>query len=187
MEPKRLTARTMLQRVVTLTKHTHDLQLTSSLTVPSWNSSWYRQASTNSESAAIAASHISMAPTYALAPQRKFDFYRAQKILQSELNRRCAKIPKRTRYDPKHCLDLVRDLSHHLRRALRSESSLNARYKIVVLATIVQISPDRQVQQSMLVASRCLWDRETDGSITAQTSFGYDMQAIATAFAVYTD
>lgn len=185
MDPKRSTAQAMLQRVMNLSKHAHNLQSTASLNVPSWNSSWYRQASTNSESGA--ANSVPMAPNYALGPQRRFDFNRAQKSLQSELSRRCSKIPRLTRYDSKHCLDLARDLCPQLRRALRSELSMNPRYKMIVLVTVVQITPDRQMQQSMSIVSRCLWNRETDGSITAETSFGYDMRAIATAFAVYTD
>jgi hypothetical protein len=39
----------------------------------------------------------------------------------------------------------------------------------------------------MTLASRCLWDRNTDGSITVQAKLGYDMLVIATAFAVYTN
>ena len=56
-----------------------------------------------------------------------------------------------------------------------------------VLITIVQTSPNRQVHQSISIASRCLWDRETDGSVTVQSKLGYNMIAIATAYAIYTD
>lgn len=191
MEPKRLTTRAMLQRVVNLTKHAHDLQSSSNLTVPFWNSgSWHRQASTNSDAGQGlngTGSQSPRGPTYALGPHRKFDFSRAQKLLQLELNRRCARISKTLHYDPKQSLDLVRDLSQQLRRVIKPDTANNIRYKIIVLVTIVQIIPDRQIHQSMAIVSRCLWNRETDGSITVQAKLGYDMLAIATAFAVYTD
>ena len=192
MEPKRLGARAMLQRVVTLTKHVQELQSTSNLTVPLLNNSWHRQPSTNSETAQVSGTNGSNqsprgGPTYALGPARKFDLPRAQKLLQLELNRRCARISKLLHYDPKYCLDLVRDLSQQLRRVIKSDMLSSIRYKIVVIMTIVQTAPDRQIHQSMAIVSRCLWDRETDGSITAQAPLGYDMLAIATAFVIYTD
>lgn len=191
MEPKRLTTRAMLQRVVNLTKHAHDLQTSSSLAVPSWGNNWHRQASTNSDvGPGLSTTGNNQSPrgsTFALGPHRKFDFSRAQRLLQLELNRRCARISKTLHYDPKQCLDLVRDLSQQLRRVIKPDISNNIRYKIIVLVTIVQITPDRQIHQSMVIVSRCLWNRETDGSITVQAKLGYDMLAIATAFAVYTD
>jgi hypothetical protein len=189
MEPKRLTTRAMLQRVVNLTKHANDLQSTTNLTVPFWNSSFHRQPSTNSDGglAAIALNQSPRLSTYALGPNRKFDFSRAQKVLQLELNRRCARISKTLHYDPKQCLDLVRDLSQQLRRVIKPDVVNNIRYRIIVLVTIVQTTPDRQIHQSMAMVSRCLWDRETDGSVTVQADVGYDMHVIATAYAVYTD
>lgn len=189
MEPNRLTTRAMLQRVVNLTKHAHELQASSSLTVPFWNHQlWNRQASTNSDAnGAGTGSQSPNMPSYALVPTRKFDFSRAQRLLQLELNRRCSRIPKSFRYDPKQCLDLVRDLSHQLRRVIKPDILNHIRYKIVVLVSIVQTTPDRQIHQSMTIVSRCLWNQETDGSITVQTKLGFDMLATATAFAVYID
>lgn len=186
MEPKRLTTRAMLQRVVNLTKHAHELQSPTNLAVPFWSSGWLRQASTNSDTTQANQSPRNVA-TYALSPTRKFDFSRAQRVLQLELNRRCSRIPRLLHYDPKQSLDLARDLSQQLRRALKPETSNSNRYKVVVLVTIVQLAPDRQNHQSIALVSRCLWNRETDGSITAQAKLGYDMVAITTAFAVYTD
>jgi len=186
MEPNRLTTRAMLQRVVTLTKHAHELQASSSLNVPFWN----RQPSTNSNSDFYLLGNGSQSPhgpTYTLVPTRKFDFSRAQRLLQFELNRRCSRIPKTFRYDPKQCLDLVRDLSQQLRRVIKPDVLNHIRYKIIVLVSIVQTTPDRQIHQSMTIVSRCLWNQETDGSVTVQTKLGFDMLATATAFAIYTD
>jgi hypothetical protein len=186
MDSKRLAARAMLQRVVTLTKNAQELQGGSNLTVPSRNTTWNRQSSVNSEVTAALA-NTPLPPTYALLPQRPFDFCRTQKILQHELDRHCARISKTYRYNPKHCLDLVREIAQQLRRTIRPDLGSNARYKIVIMVTITQIFPNRQTHQSMAIVSRCLWNADTDGSMTVQSNIGHDMSAIVTAFAVYTD
>jgi len=177
METKSFRARAMFQRASELTKR-------SNLTVPLING-WKRQSSTNSDTSII--NSTPQLTTYALVPQRKFDFLRAQKLLQLELNRCCGRISKNVQYDPKVSVNLVRDLAQQLRRVIRPDYLNCVRYKIVILVSIVQITPNQQVHQSLTIVSRCLWNRDTDGSVTVQTKFGYDMLAIATAFAVYTD
>jgi hypothetical protein len=185
METKSFTTRSMLQRAFTLTKQRNEQQLSSNLTVPILNKGWQRQSSTNSDvTITIPSPRLS---TYALFPQRKFDFLRAKKHLQLELNRRCGNISKNIRYDPKLSIDLVRDLAQQLRRVIKPDYLNYIRYKIVIIISIVQTAPNRQTHQSMTVVSRCLWDRNTDGSITVQAKLGYDMLVIGTAFAVYTD
>ncbi|UJR25476.1 hypothetical protein I4U23_006822 [Adineta vaga] len=187
MEPPRLTTRAMLQRVVNLTKHAHELQAPSSLTVPFWHNKWFHQSSTASDIGHRLGTQSPAIPTYALTPQKKFDFIRAQKFLHVELNRRCARLSKTLRYEPKLAIDLAREFSQHLCRILKPDLLNKIRYKIIVLVTIVQVTPDQQKRQSMAIVSRCLWNSETDGSITVQVKIGYDMVAIATAFAIYTD
>lgn len=190
MESTRSTTRAMLQRVVNLTKHAHELRSPTNLAVPFWSSSgWNRQASTNSEAGQINGVNQSPrgGPSFALGPTRKFDFARTQRAFQSELNRRCSRISKLLHYEPKQGLDFARDLTQQLQRVLRPELLNNPRYKIVVIVNIVQMAPGRQTHQSIAVVSRCLWNHETDGSITAQARLGYDMMVVATAFAVYTD
>lgn len=184
MEPKRLAARAILQKVVTLTKHAYDLQSASNLTVPTWNSNWYRQSSPHSEHNMSRSPPI---PTYLLGPPRKFDFCRAKRILQHELNRRCSRVSPTHRYNPKQALDFVREVSYQLRRTIRRDQLQNTRYKLIVMVTIVQAAPDRQMHQSMIMTSRCLWDSQSDGSVTVQASLGYDMYVIAIAYAVYTE
>ena len=188
MEPKRLSTRALLQRVVTLTKHAHDLQSSSStLTVPIRPSYWKRQASTNSDTSGTNGSaQLVQPPTYALGPQRKFDFARVKKILQSELDERCSKLPASFPYHPRKCRDLVRDLAQHLRTSVKPELLSNLRYKLIVLVTIAQVIPDPDRRHSIAMVSRCLWDHDTDGSITVRAPIGSDMHAIATVFAVYT-
>jgi len=185
METKSFTTRSMLQRAFTLTKQPNEQQLSSNLTVPIFNKSWQRQASTNSD--ATITIPTPRLPTYALFPQRKFDFLRAQKQLQLELNRRCGNISKNIRYDPKLSADLVRDLAQQLRRVIKPDYLNCVRYKIIVLVSIVQTAPNRQIHQSIAIVSKYLWNRATDGSVTVQAKLGYDMLAIATAFAVDTD
>ncbi|CAF0751084.1 unnamed protein product [Adineta steineri] len=186
MEAKRLPAtHGLLQRAFTVTKRTNDQQTSTNLTIPVWNKNWQREISTNSDITTVNLS--SQLPTYALEPQKKFDFSRAQKHLQLELNRRCGKISRTIRYDPKLALDLVRDLAQQLRRVIKPDYLNFVRYKIIICVSIVQTAPSRQIHQSMSIASRCLWNQDTDRSITVKTNFGYDMIATATAFIVYTD
>ncbi|UJR23420.1 hypothetical protein I4U23_026426 [Adineta vaga] len=185
METKRITPRTLLQRVFTVTKQTTDQQVSTNLTIPILNKIWQRDISTNSEITSI--NPPLLQPTYALGPQKKFDFSRAQKLLQLELNRRCGRIPKSIRYEPKLSIDFVRDLAHQLRRILKPEYLNTPRYKIIIVVSVVQTAPNRQIHQGMTIASRCLWDGDTDGSLTVKTNFGYNMMAIATAFVVYTE
>ena len=181
MESKRLTTRAMLQRVVNLTKHAHDLQSQTNLAVPFWNNDSNRQASMNFEAGQFTGVNQSPrgGPTFAFA--------RTQRAFQLELNRRCSRLSKSLHYEPKPSLDLARDLSQQLQRALKPEMLNNGRYKIVVIVNVVQMAPSRQTHQSISIVSRCLWNCETDGSITAQAKLGYDMMAIAIAFAVYAD
>jgi hypothetical protein len=177
-------ARAMFQRVSILTRQSTD-QFSSNLTVPVLRSSWNRQSSTNSDASVIVP--IPRLPTYALVPQKRFDFLRAQRLLQLELNRRCGRISKNARYDPKLSVDLVRDFAQQLRRAIRPDYLNYIRYKIVLLVSVVQAFPNRNIHQSLAIVSRCLWNRDTDGSVTVQAKLGYDMLVVATAFAVYTD
>ena len=185
METKSLSVRGMFKRASTLAKQSSEQQSTSNLTVPLSNKGWQRQSSTNSDATAVIPSPRSA--TYALAPQRKFDFPRAQRLLQLELNRRCAGISKNVRYDSKSAGDFVRDLAHQLRRVIKPDHLNYVRYKIIVLVSIVQATPNRQIHQSVAMVSRCLWNRETDGSVTVQAKLGHDMLAIAAAFAIYAD
>ncbi|CAF2316576.1 unnamed protein product [Rotaria sp. Silwood2] len=192
MESKRLAARSMLQRVVNLTKHAHDFQSSVNVPIPSWYNHSYRRGSVNFDQAqGLNPTDINQNPPtsrYILGPHRKFDFSRAQKLLQFEFNRQCAAATsKLIRYDPKICLELAQDLSQQLRRLMKPDVLNSTRYKIIVLVTIVQTVPNRQQHQSLAIVSRCLWNHETDGSITLQARLGYDMLAITTVFAVYTD
>ncbi|CAF1443167.1 unnamed protein product [Adineta ricciae] len=186
MAAKRITPRTLLQRVFTVAKQTNDQQTSTNLTVPSYGRNWQREISTT-YSDVTSTVPILLMPTYALGPQKKFDFCRAQKILQLELNRRCNRVPKSIRYEPKLCVDLARDLAHQLRRVLKPEYLNTPRYKIIVVVSIVQAAPNRQIHQEITIASRCLWDRDTDGSLTVRSNFGRDIIAVATAFIVYTE
>ena len=181
----------MFPKATTLTKQSHEQQqqqtLSSNLTVPSVKKLWHRQSSTNSEASLTYINPSPRLSTYALVPQKRFDFIRTQRMLQFELNRSCGRIAKNVRYETKLITDLTRDLAQQLRRVIKIEHFNNVRYKIVILICIVQIAPNRQMHQSLAITSRCLWNENTDGSITVQTKFGLDMCAIATAFAIYTD
>lgn len=188
MEARRPTAtRNIFQRALTLSKPPAESLLTSNLTIPFLNKNLLLPKRVNSDAAATA-TNLSSRSTHSLfGPKNKFDFSRAQKLLETELDRRCAKVPKTARYDPKTAAELARDLSQQLRRALKPDLVNSIRYKIVVITTILQAVPNRQTHQFVTIASRCLWSQDTDGSITIQAKLGYDMYATATLFAVYTE
>lgn len=176
----------MLQRFATISKDSIEQPTPTSLGVPLWNNAWQNPV-TSVGDGPLASLSPRLLPTYSLGPVRKYEFSRAQKMLQSELSRRCKKIGPVTAYDPKLCSEAASDLAHRLRRVVKLDGLNGVRYKFVVLVSVVQIAPNRQVHQSMAFVSRCLWNRETDGSMTAQAKIGSDMMAVATAFAVYTD
>ena len=176
----------MLQRLATISKDSIEQPLSSSVTAPLWNSAWQSTVGPLVEGL-LSGQSPRVLPTFALGPEPKYDFSRAQKLMQSELNRRCRKLGHPAVYDPQQSSEVANDLAHRLRRVVKLDGLNGLRYKFVVLVSIVQIAPNRQVHQSMAFVSRCLWNRETDGSMTAQAKLGLDMMVVATAFALYTD
>lgn len=189
MDEKLSPVHAMLQRAFTLPKEKESIEQPNSsrLTVPLWNTIRPSVCHPSVDGTNVATLSPRAPPTYALGPPRKYDFSRAQKLLQFELSRRCNKVAKSFRYDQQFALDLAHDLAQQLRRVLKLDHLYGQRYKIVVLASIVQVAPTRQLHQAVKFASRCLWNRDTDGTMTVQAKLGYDMMATVTAFAVYTD
>ena len=183
MESKRLLTRPI---VSTQSKDSIEQQISANLSVPLWNNAWSTQANLISD-VSVANQSPRPAATYMLGPPRKYDFFRAQKLFQFELNRRCAAVSRDLHYDTKVSGDLGRELTQQLRRVIKSDYLHSARYKIVVLVAIVQTAPSRQVHQWITVASRCLWSRETDGFITARANVGFDMMVSANAYALYAE
>lgn len=188
MEPKRLPIRAMLQSVFNFSKDSHEQLSPKTLTIPLlmnppfWNSAF----STHNEGSIVSQTPRSSSLN-ALGSAKRYDFARAQRILQTELNRRCMKIAKTIVYDAKFSADFARDVTAQIRRAIKNDYVHRTRYKLVILSTVVQIAPSRQSPQSMILASRCLWNTETDGSITAQSQLGLDMMAVVTVFVIYTE
>ena len=189
MDAKLSPVRAVLQRVFTFSKEREGTEhpAPSNLTVPLWNTHWHSGSNPSVEGSVVAPLSPRSLPSYALCPQRKFDFPRAQKLLNLELQRRCNKVGRAFRYEAKFSNDFARDLAQQLRRILKLDNLFGQRYKFIVLASVVQIAPNRQIHQTAMFASRCLWSRDTDGSVTVQAKLGYDMMATVTAFAVYTD
>lgn len=175
----------MLQKVFIITKPTTDQTISSTLAVPLLNKAVQLPGNVVVEPNVAVQSPRSSA--YGATAPVKFDFSRAQKLIQLELNRRCSKLSKNMRYDPKTSIDLARDVAQQLRRVIKPETLNCARYKIIVIGSVVQTKPNRQIHQSVNIVSRCLWDQDTDGSVTVQSKLGHDMFVTATLFAVYTD
>ena len=185
MATSRLSTRKVLRQVLTIRKEKNEQQLSSNLTVPVWNK--YLQSLSSISSDPVNIHQGSQSTIYALGPPKKFDFSHAQKLLQLELNRSCMKVSSNARYDSQLSHNLAHDLAQQLRQILKPDYLHCLRYKIIVLVSIVQTIPNRQIHQSMAIASRCLWNQDTDGSVTAQTKLGHDMLAIATAFVLYAE
>ncbi|CAF3338597.1 unnamed protein product [Rotaria socialis] len=185
METKRLIARSILEKAWSIVKPPNDAPLSTNLALPLLSKHLIPPAIVNSEGTVASQSPRSLA--YSLGPTKKYDFVRAQKLLESELNRRCARISKHAKYNSKLSSDISRDLVIQLRRILKLEYLNSVRYKIIIMISVVQTVPNRLTHQSMAIVSRCLWNQDTDGSITVQAKIGYDMVATATAFIVYTD
>lgn len=189
MDAKLSPVRAVIQRVFTLSKEKDAIEqpTATNLTVPLWNTLWHSGSNPSVEGSIVATLSPRSLPSYVLAPQRNFDFSRAQKLLHFELQRRCNKIAKTFHYEAKFANDFARELSQQLRRILKLDHLFGQRYKFIVLASVVQVAPNRQIHQSVIISSRCLWSRDTDGSITVQSKLGQDMMTIVTAFAIYTD
>ena len=185
METNSLPTGSMLEMVMGLARNQED-QLAANLAVPMLLRAWKGSTSTANEGSVHSQTSRSIANSLSTM-SFKYDFNRGQKTLQTEINRRCNKIAKHIQYEPKLAADIARDLAHVSRRALKRDQLLSLKCKVVVLATVLQLAPDRRFHQSTFLASRCLWDVETDGSITVQNSFGRDMIAVATAFILAAD
>ena len=82
------------------------------------------------------------------------------------------------KYEPNKSKELVQVLSDEIKS--RVKSIIYKRYKIIVQMTIGQAG------QSILIASRSLWNTDIDNSCSVQFS-NNSIHAVATIYAVYYD
>eukprot|EP01041_Mallomonas_annulata_P002020 gene2020-3926_t len=117
-------------------------------------------------------------PTYRMEPEEKEKFYPsqarviAQKIVEEEL--------KDQEFDEEDAQVWSKVISDKIREAVVSNLSI-MRYKIIVQTTIGQMK-----DQGVRIASRCLWDVQTDNY--ASTSYkNQSLFCSVLIFALYTD
>lgn len=117
--------------------------------------------------------------TYSLGPQNN------QKFSRSKVGDVVENILKNclmdTKYEPNKCKKLVQEVSEEIKRNVKS--MVYMRYKIVVNLTIGQ---NRSNENSLIMASRALWNTDTDNECTVHFK-NESLYATATIFAVYFD
>lgn len=82
------------------------------------------------------------------------------------------------KYEPNKCKDLVQILSDEIKN--RVKTILYKRYKIIVQMTIGQAG------ESIIIASRSLWNPDVDNSCSVQFS-NNSIHAIVAIYAIYFD
>ena len=124
------------------------------------------------------ANHAKLENTFSLGPQdnQKFSRSKVGEVVENIL-KNCL---KDTKYEASKCKKLVQEISEEIKRNVKS--MVYMRYKIVVNMSIGQNS----CNESLIMASRALWNTETDNECTVQFK-NESLYATATIFAVYFD
>ena len=120
---------------------------------------------------------VKLENTYRLGPsdKEKFNVSRVQRLVTDILFNHLENV----KYDPARCKDLSLQLSDEIKTRLKS--IVHKRYKLIVNLTIGQ-----NLGNSVIVASRSLWNTDTDNGCTVQYK-NNSLYAIATIFAAYYD
>jgi hypothetical protein len=115
--------------------------------------------------------------TYALEPNenQKFNVSRIEETVKEILNNHLENV----KYEPNKCKDLVQLLSDEIKT--RVKSLVYKRYKIIATLTIGQ-----NVGNSVIMASRSLWNTETDNGCTVVYK-NNTIFAVAAVFATYNE
>lgn len=121
--------------------------------------------------------HQKLENTFRLAPGegQKFNVSKVQKLVNEILSNHLENV----KYEPNKCKDLVQFLSEEIKSRLKSV--VFRRYKLIVNITIGQNNGS-----SIIVASRSLWNSDTDNGCTVQYN-NNSLFAIASIFATYFD
>lgn len=122
-------------------------------------------------------SSVRLENTYRLGPHdgQKFNSARVSRLVHEIMRNHLDNV----KYEPNKCKDLVQLLTDEIKT--RTKSILYKRYKLIVNLTIGQ-----SVGSSLIMASRSLWNPETDNECTV-TYKNNSLFAIATIFACYYD
>ena len=115
--------------------------------------------------------------TYSLGPSdnQKFNSSKVQKLVKDILSNHLENV----KYEPNKCRDQVQLISDEIKT--RIKSIVFKRFKIVVSLTIGQ-----NTGNSIIIASRALWNTDTDNECTVQFK-NNTLYAICSIFATYFD
>lgn len=115
--------------------------------------------------------------SYRLGPGdgQKFNVSKVQKLVNDILSNHLENV----RYEPSKCKEMVQLLSEEIKT--RVKSIVYKRYKLIVNLTIGQ-----NTGNSIVIASRSLWNAETDNGCTVQYK-NNSLFAVAVIFATYYD
>ncbi|KAK7478788.1 hypothetical protein BaRGS_00029999 [Batillaria attramentaria] len=117
-----------------------------------------------------------IANTYRMAPQKheKFKSYVAEALMQGILR---SYLDGET-YNRTMCTSLSKSLSDVIKERMKDQG-WSQRYKYVCVVNIGELK-----DQGMAVASRCMWNTETDSFASASYKKG-NLFAVATLYALY--
>lgn len=120
---------------------------------------------------------VKLENTYRLGPHdaQKFNASRVHRLVHEILQNHLENF----KYEPNKCKDVVQLMSDEIKT--RTKSILYKRYKLIVNLTIGQ-----NAGNSLIMASRSLWNPDTDNECTV-TYKNNTLFAIATVFACYFD
>jgi hypothetical protein len=143
----------------------------------------YKYSKRNSVSSTVdhyAHSHaksVRLENTYRLGPSdaQRFNGSRVRKLMGEILKNHL----ENCKYEPSRCKDMCELLSEEIKA--RTKSIVYKRYKVIVNVTIGQ-----NFGNSVFVASRSLWNTETDNECTV-TFNNSSLYAVATVYACYCD
>mmetsp|Transcript_10450 Transcript_10450/g.28860 ORF Transcript_10450/g.28860 Transcript_10450/m.28860 type:complete len:139 (-) Transcript_10450:405-821(-) len=84
-------------------------------------------------------------------------------------------------YDHAETTDVAKEISQECMTKVKDLMGVTPRYKLIFHVAITE-----NIRQSMRIASRCLWDKESDNCATAEWSHpGGIVTAVAMCFALY--
>mgnify|MGYP001810971072 CR=1 FL=1 len=122
-------------------------------------------------------SHAKLENTFRLGPSdsQRFNVSRVQSLVSDILQNHLENMA----YDHARCKDMSMKLSDEIKTRIRS--IVYKRYKLIVNVTLGQ-----NLGNSIIIASRSLWNAETDNGCTVQFK-NSSLYAIVTIFAAYYD
>ncbi|ERE85675.1 tctex1 domain-containing protein 1 isoform X1 [Cricetulus griseus] len=116
---------------------------------------------------------VHMKNTYQLGPTKYFPVATVNRILKDVLTAYL----QEAKYDPEFCKQMTKTISEVIKAQVKE--LMIPRYKLIVIVYIGQ-----RDCQSILIASRCLWDPKSD-TVSSYTFTNSTLFAVANVYGVY--